>query len=846
MRIPVYRAQGQLASTMPGRQIRARKSVSAAQQAEMAKASPGMALSDAIGEYAQTRYKMQVENDLNSAMLDAQEALRERRRELAKDPNYNKVLDGNDPIWDKETKQLEQDLRAKVGKDRYALQQFESRFRQLEQQNRFALRDSIDRRVEVAAAQNRARKLNDAQKEIAEGTDLAQVSFIFRDIVQDTKKLAEIKAGNLDVLTAQQREMLVRAVYGALEKNANEAESGSQFIERIRVALEQGVGVGASEKGREAGGSVLKTSQEAYVYGLLKLLDPNEQVRILKSVGSDQAYLEGPTLAEIHAQKLSQTYADQFNESLDIRTESLSDGTTSTRDQMLELENGINSILPTLPPAEAEALRTRLTEFQELNNFQVGLNRVASKDGISQVITSLQNGIKGKGLSGIDTEFEKSALKLATDFQTKFNAAIQPDGDIIDFADKTKMDGIYISPVDLSVSNVSPDALDPRGEVRVDSGIQTRINEGIKIASRNGLDFIPVLKKSEMQEVVANIDGLAGMDATAYLQQVTAGLDGKSASILIENMANLGLAPEYVQAFYMSNKQAAADLIEIKDVEIGELKDAVRKDQSTGAAGIPTVMGNLSALDEYAQAYISGGDGDAAFERFSQQRDLAEKLAFFYVSKGETVSKGVEKAVEAIFDSEAMIGANEQYLVPRNFNPDKVSKAANALLTRDGLSRFKIDPLSDERLKVGENVDVNVASLISNGMWLNNGTGDGLVLHYNLNGTFLPVRTTDGKVLEQSFKELQDLNLRSIVDVTEEFETGGETIPLRDYDTTDRREQAKAAASFVGQLKDEFADEVLAELGDQELKDWADQNGFKYNQQVLNLTKTLLKQEYGE
>ena len=286
MRIPVYRAQGQLASTMPGRQIRALKSVSAAQQAEIEKASPGMALSDAIGEYAQTRYKMQVENDLNSAMLDAQEALRERRRELAKDPNYNKVLDGDDPIWDKDTTQLQQQLRAKVGKDRYALQQFESRFRQLEQQNRFALRDSIDRRVEIAAAQT-ARKLNDAQKQIAEGTDLAQVSFIFRDIVQDTKKLAEIKAGNLDVLIAQQREMLVRAVYGALEKNADEATSGVAFIEEIRLALRDGVDP------RGEGKSNLTSQQAAYVYGLMKMLDPAEQAKILRSVGGTQSFLRG-------------------------------------------------------------------------------------------------------------------------------------------------------------------------------------------------------------------------------------------------------------------------------------------------------------------------------------------------------------------------------------------------------------------------------------------------------------------------------------------------------------------------------------------------------------------------
>ena len=146
MKIPVYTAQGQISSTMPGRQIRARKSIQAAQQAEMAAAAPGLAFTDSINEYATTRYKMQVENQLNSSLLDASEALRDRSKELAKIDNYRNVLDdGDNSIWNKETEELKTRLRQKVGKDRYALEQFDSRFRQMEQQHRFALRDVIDK-----------------------------------------------------------------------------------------------------------------------------------------------------------------------------------------------------------------------------------------------------------------------------------------------------------------------------------------------------------------------------------------------------------------------------------------------------------------------------------------------------------------------------------------------------------------------------------------------------------------------------------------------------------------------------------------------------------------------------
>ena len=186
MKIPVYTAQASVTREAPGRQIRARQSPSAMAQAELDKQKPMGAALKAAGDYAQTRYKIQTENNLNEALLDAQEALRERRKELEKDPDYNNILDGDNPIWNRETDQLKRELLKKVGKDRYALQQFNSRFGNLELQNRFALRDAVDQRVQIAAEQNRARKLNDAEDQIANSLDLSQISFVLKDVIQDT------------------------------------------------------------------------------------------------------------------------------------------------------------------------------------------------------------------------------------------------------------------------------------------------------------------------------------------------------------------------------------------------------------------------------------------------------------------------------------------------------------------------------------------------------------------------------------------------------------------------------------------------------------------------------------
>ncbi len=839
MRIPVYTAQATVTREAPGRQIRARQSPTAMAQAELDKTKPMQAALQAAGDYAQTRYKIQTQNNLDKALLDAEEGLNERLRELQKNPDYNNILDGDDPLWDKETNELLQASLKKVGTDRYARQQLTSRFGNLEQRGRFQLRDFIDEKIKNTAQLNRDRNLQNTENEIVNNPDLANTMLLLGNIETNTKKLGEVGAGNPEILSKQQYAMVKRSALRSVEKYADESQSGIMFVENVRTALEE-----------KSTPLVSKTSissrEEAYVLGLLKMLDPSDRADILSSVGGTQKYLEAPSVADKNSEKLSQSYLKIYNESIKVRTDRLSSGNISSSDDLFDLENKIKNLVVSLPQEEAARLIQKFNNYKELNNFQVALNRMASVPAINGVIARLESsGVPGKNLKGVDSPFEQSALKLAKDFKTRLEAELKPNGDIVGFADSIGMDGITISPVDLSLGAISADALDPRSEVKVDSGLEARVAQGVKIASRNSLDFIPVLKKSEMQEVSNTVNGLKGEEGVLYLRQLMGELDSKSQGVLIENMANLGLGAEYIQGFYMSNLVAARTLIDNKNVTMAQLKDAVRKDQSTGAGGIPTVMGNLSSLENYARAFISGGDGDAAFTRFSQQRDLAEKLAYIYVSENASVPDAVERAVEDIFDSNAIISANQQFLVPKQLDSDKVSKAAEELLTLDGLNTLNIDPLKDSRLKFIENLEVNIASLVSNGMWLNNGTGDGLVLHYNVNGSFLPVENLNGDVVEISFKDLIDFSPRSIEDVDEQFDVGvggqSGTIALRGYDLSNKEQRNKAIVTFSNIIKDEFSDEVIPELGLQELKDWANLNGFKYDDTLLRVTQEMLR-----
>ena len=766
MKIPVYTAQASVTREAPGRQIRARQSPSAMAQAELDKQKPMGAALKAAGDYAQTRYKIQTENNLNEALLDAQEALRERRKELEKDPDYNNILDGDNPIWNRETDQLKRELLKKVGKDRYALQQFNSRFGNLELQNRFALRDAVDQRVQIAAEQNRARKLNDAEDQIANSLDLSQISFVLKDVIQDTQKLAQIRAGNLDVLTKQQKEMIKRAAYRALEKNADNAPSGIAFIDEIRVALRDGVSVDSLDP-RGEGKTSLSSNEAAYVYGLMQMLDPADQAQVLKSVGGTQSFIEGPSLAEQNARKVAESFSSQLSDQMTVRIGQVSEGNVQSNEQMNELANQISETSQFLNNEERAKLQKEYSDLSYLNDLtrELGIKANLGKGSatnISAIKEQFKKGIKGQGLGGIDTDLEEKAFALVEKFEENLLSAMSVEGDPIGFAQSTKMDGVNIKPVDLSVQAIQQGT----------SGIQDRINSGRIIQSLNDLDFVPVLSKSEAGSIIENINSqeVAGADAVAYLQSVMDELGPENSGLVLENLRRAGLDKTYIQAMYMTDAKVANDLVSIKNISVEELKKGQPTSVTSGVTGIAQTIVNLPKVQNYNAALLAGGDGAATKRLFNEQYEMVEKLSLYYTSRGMNVTDAVEKAVESIFVGEINITKNQQYIVPNGIDNKKIEDAAQEILSSDILKRFNLAPLSAPNLDFLEESEVSEASLRTTGMWLNNGTGDGLILHYNLNGTFIPALimgddpVMPGQALEIKFKDLENMDFTKLRD----------------------------------------------------------------------------------
>ena len=779
MRIPVYRTEARASTEMPGRPIRARRSVAREAEQELAKVAPAKAALAAIGEYAETRYKMETKNNLDNALLDAQEALRERREELAKSDQYGNVLDGDDPIWTRETSKLYRDLSEKVGRDRYAQQQFQSQFRQLEIQNRFALRGDIDRRVEIASLQNRERKLTDVENQIANGQDLSVISMALQGVVNDTQKMAQIKAGDLSSLTKQQYAMIYNGTVRALTNYADSSESGVRAIDEVRRALRDGLPADLFDPREEEmpmGEKAITSSQAAYVYGLMKMLDPADQVKMLKAVGGQQTFLEGPTIAEEQAQELAKLYTDEISSSISVYADNLPNQTLP-EETILDLETNVASVKDQIEQDEYIKIAKELDNLKQLNSLKIGLGRRATLNNIDAYVELYAKGVEGRGLKGRDTDFENKALKMAEDLRDAMVAQLGVNGDAIAFAETNKMDTVNIQPVNLSLEALST------GQ----SGLEDRIEAGKNIQKINGLPYTPVLSQKEANLVFSNIQAQqAPADQAGYLKLITDKLNIESKGFLLESLRRKGLAPEFVQAMYIDDPKVFGDLVDIRNLETSKLKAGLEKSKASGVTGVSSTLINLPFFQNYASAYVAGGDGARAVELLTEQRLMAEKLALYYAYTMD-VNTAVEKAVESIFPGEVQIDTNLNFIVPKGLDPDKISTAAKTIVRADVLNRFDLIPLEDPRYSFLQNVGINVASLSSNGKWLNNSTGDGVVLHYDLEGTYIPALIKDGaKPLEFKFTDLEKMNLLELKSgqdtltpeaVSKSFVTGFKNIP---------------------------------------------------------------------
>ena len=533
MRIPVYNAEGSVTREAPGRSIRARMDATPFIQAELRKGEVLGAAAQAAGEYANARYKVQVENDLNEAMLGAQETLRTRRDELAKSPNYNRVLDGDDPLWNRETTQIKNELRKKVGKNVYALTQFDNRFGQLELQNRFALRNDIDRKIASVAAANRAQQLIDGENTIANSPNLADIDFTIAGVKLNGDRLVQLGLGKGENLSKQEYAMVLRGTKRALDNLVNSSDSSVLTVHEIHKALrdkstDAPEGEGVSPEGQK-------------VYHLLRSLSKADQSKLIKNAGGASEYVDGPTIFEKNQRLITAEIGKQAEGTLNQYIDNTEKGFIPSDADVEVLQAQLDAARQSQTPAEYAELAAKVEYFNTVkvaaaemkemngNDLREEIEKRETVKNKTQTQIDVLQFMRGR-LNALDTAVENDPLPWAnTNGVVTLN-----DVDYADFASETFA-----------------------------AKLQERMAQSVKVQGvyqRGDLNLAPVIMtKAETAQVSRMLNEMGPEEDLAFFSSVNLAL-GEDASILFDQLGDDNGFMSMLGMLNMTNSDAARQI----------------------------------------------------------------------------------------------------------------------------------------------------------------------------------------------------------------------------------------------------------------------------------------------
>ena len=244
-----------------------------------------------------------------------------------------------------------------------------------------------------------------------------------------------------------------------------------------------------------------------------------------------------------------------------------------------------------------------------------------------------------------------------------------------------------------------------------------------------------VMPKQMAAQVASIVQSIPSDVAAPTFQAITQSL-GNYSPQFIEELRAQGLRPEYVQAMYVSNPAVQKELVDISAMEVPNILEGL---PNTTKNDVISEMNDV--LSDYRQAYLAGG-GNVANNIFNQQINTAQKLAFTRLKNGsaDSPAQAVETAINDLIPEyqQAVIERNGVYVVPMSFDAQTVRYNVSLLMSESALGQLNIKPLESDLVPDFVDEAVALASLSSTGKFLNNSTGDGLSLHYDINGVELP------------------------------------------------------------------------------------------------------------
>ena len=257
-----------------------------------------------------------------------------------------------------------------------------------------------------------------------------------------------------------------------------------------------------------------------------------------------------------------------------------------------------------------------------------------------------------------------------------------------------------------------------------------------------------VMPNQMAAQVVNVIQSISSDVASQALGSITDSL-GDYSPRFIEELRRQGLRPEYIQAMYVSNPAVKKELIDVSIMKVEDILDGLPR---TTRSDVEDAM--TAELEDYRTAYLSGG-GNAANKIFNQQIETAQKIAISRLKDGTvgTPAEAVESALNDLIPEyqQSVVEPNGVYVVPMAFNPQTIRYNVGMLMDEMALSQLGIKPLESSLAPDFVDEAVSLASLSSTGRFLNNSTGDGLSLHYVINGV------EEAAGFEVKFSELPSL-----------------------------------------------------------------------------------------
>lgn len=227
----------------------------------------------------------------------------------------------------------------------------------------------------------------------------------------------------------------------------------------------------------------------------------------------------------------------------------------------------------------------------------------------------------------------------------------------------------------------------------------------------------------------------------------------------IEELRRAGLKPEYVRGLYINNAKTRQNLAEISDMKEEDLLAI-----APPAANRDVIEKLKSALIDsgYQETFLRGSAGEG-YSIYQQQFEVVRKYAIYKMASGQNANEAVKESISELLpeaDPKQIVDrAQANYIIPvdPSLNPSTIDRNVRRLLLEEALVALGVETIDFPDLPEFADEPVTLAAISSNGIWLNNESGDGLRLHYLINDNPVAVKNKDRKYVEIKFKDINSI-----------------------------------------------------------------------------------------